>query len=107
LDEQADQILAMIDILAERVRKLGKLTIHSISQIGQLQTIRDDNDHYVEPHKMIQRLLEDNKHFTAHMRKVHKVCSAREDVATTSLLETFIDETERRTWFLYETQRSV
>ena len=101
-DEQADQIFAMIDILAERVRKLGGTTVHSISHIAQLQTIKDDNQAYVEPKEMIQILLKDNKSFAQHLRDAHKICDDWEDVATTSILEIFIDESERRSWFLFE-----
>lgn len=101
-DEQADQIFAMIDVLAERVRKLGGLTIHSIGQIGKLQNIEDDNDLFVEPSTMMKRLYEDNKNMTDTMRAAHKVCEEHEDIATTSILEIFIDETERRAWFLFE-----
>lgn len=103
LDEQANQILAMIDILAERIRKLGGITIHSISHISKLQKIVDDNDEFVLPHEMIKRLMEDNKAFATRMRAAHKVCDDYNDVATASILEVFIDETERRTWFLFET----
>ncbi len=103
LDEQSEQIFAMIDTLAERVRKLGHITVHSIAEIHQLKTIQDDNDLYVAPNDMLKRLLSDNKAMVAHMRKAHQVCDEYEDVATASLLENFIDETERRTWFLYET----
>lgn len=102
-DEQADQIFAMVDVLAERVRKLGGLTIHSIGQIAQLQTIEDDNREYVNAHEMVQVLFEDNKELAQRMREAHKVCQEHEDVATTSILEVFIDETERRAWFLFET----
>jgi starvation-inducible DNA-binding protein len=103
LDEQANQIFQMIDILAERVRKVGGTTIRSIGHISHLQNVRDDNDAFVEPKEMIRRLVEESKNLTAHLRAAHKVCSHHGDVATTSLLETFIDETERRTWFLFET----
>lgn len=103
LDEQAAQILAMIDVLAERVRKLGGVTIHSIEEIGRLQNVKDDNDVFVEPREMIRRLLDDNKNYAARMRDAHKVCDEHNDVATASFLEVFIDETERRTWFLFET----
>lgn len=103
-DEQAAQIFEMIDVLAERVRKLGGLTIHSIGQIAQLQTIKDDNEDYVPAREMVRRLMEDNKSFSAHLRKAHEVCEKYKDVATTSIIEVFIDETERRTWFLFETQ---
>lgn len=104
LDEQATQIFAMIDVLAERVRKLGGTTIRSISHIHELQSVKDDNDVFVEPKDMIRRLMDDNKKFAAHMREAHKICDDYNDVATASVLEVFIDETERRTWFLYETQ---
>ncbi len=103
-DEQADQIFAMIDVLAERVRKLGGLTIHSISEISRLQTIEDDNDPFVDPIEMVRRLLEDNKNCAARMLDAHEVCDEHQDVATASILEIFIDETERRIWFLYEIQ---
>ena len=104
LDEQADQIFAMIDVLAERVRKLGRLTIHSIQHISELQSVADDNEALVEPKEMIRRLMEDNKNYVARMREAHEVCARYNDIATTSIVEVFIDETERRTWFLYETQ---
>lgn len=106
LDEQAAQILAMVDILAERVRKLGGTTIHSIKEISRLQTVKDDDDEFVEPREMIKRLMEDNKNYAARIRHVHKVCDDHGDVATASILEIFIDETERRTWFLFETYSS-
>lgn len=101
-DEQADQIFQMVDVLTERVRKLGGTTIRSISHISRLQTIVDDNDNFVEPEEMARRLMQDNKDFVAHMRAAHKVCEKYNDIATTSILEVFIDETERRTWFLFE-----
>jgi starvation-inducible DNA-binding protein len=103
-DEQADQIFPMIDVLAERVRKLGGITIHSIGHIHQLQQIKDDDDTFVEPIEMVRRLLEDNKNYAVRMRAAHKVCEDHHDYATTSILEIFLDETERRVWFLYETQ---
>jgi starvation-inducible DNA-binding protein len=102
LDEQADQILAMIDVLAERIRKLGGTTIRSISHISELQKIHDDNEVYVEPREMLRHLLEDNKGYASRMRAAHKICDEHNDVATASFLENFIDETERRAWFLYE-----
>jgi len=101
-DEQADQIFEMIDVFAERVRKVGGLTIHSVSEIGHLQTIKDDNSPFVEPHDMLKRLYEDNKAYAEHLLKAHKVCEKAGDVATTSLIEVFLDETERRAWFLFE-----
>ncbi len=101
-DEQADQIFATIDVLAERVRKLGGITVHSIGHIAQLQTIEDDNDPFVDPRDMLSRLLEDNKNMADNLRAAHKVCEDHNDIATTSILEIFIDETERRSWFLFE-----
>jgi len=105
LDEHADQIYAMGDPIAERVRKLGGTTIRSIGHIAQLQRVLDNDADYVEPLDMIAELFEDNKAFTARLRAVHTLCDEHEDVATTSLLEVWIYETERRTWFLYETSR--
>jgi starvation-inducible DNA-binding protein len=102
-DEQADQIFAMIDILAERVRKLGKTTIRSIGHISNLQNVKDDDEEFLEPEVMLQHLLKDNKDFATRMRAAHKVCDEHNDIGTTSVLEVFIDETERRTWFLFET----
>jgi starvation-inducible DNA-binding protein len=105
-DEQADQIFAMIDPLAERSRKIGGTTIRSIGHISRLQSIKDEDEVFVEPKKMLQYLMNDNKEYAARMRAAHKVCANHNDVATTSLLEVFIDETERRTWFLFETLTS-
>ncbi len=101
-DEQAEQIFATIDVLAERVRKMGMTTICSINHIGRLQTIKDNDEPFVRPEEMIQYLLNDNKLMLANMRAAHEVCDKYEDVATESLLEVFIDETERRIWFLFE-----
>ncbi len=103
LDEQADQIFAMTDILAERLRKLGATTIRSIGHIARLQNVSDDDEDFVTPLDMLAALVEENKNFAARQRKAHKVCDDYDDVATASLLENFIDETERRTWFLFET----
>lgn len=103
-DEQVDQIFAMVDVLAECVRKLGGITIHSIRHISQLQNIQDDDDTFVEPKEMVRRLLEDNKEYATRLLAAHQVCEDHQDFATTSILEIFIDETERRIWFLYETQ---
>lgn len=104
LDEHADQIFAMIDVLAERVRKLGQITIHSISEIGKLQHVKDNNEDFVKPIEMIRILMKDNEQFLKNLREAHEVCSDGKDVATTSILENFIDETERRVWFLFEIQ---
>lgn len=103
-DEQAGQVFEMIDVLAERVRKLGGLTVHSIGEISQLQTIKDDNETFVASNEMIHRLLDDNKSYAEHLVRAHAVCGEHKDVATTSILENFIDETERRIWFLFEMQ---
>jgi starvation-inducible DNA-binding protein len=105
LDEQSEAIFATTDQLAERVRKLGGITVRSIGQIGKLQTIKDNNEDYVPPRDMLRELMEDNKHMAAAMRKAHKLCDSHEDSGTAGLLETFIDETERRTWFLFEASR--
>jgi starvation-inducible DNA-binding protein len=105
LDDQSDAIFATTDQLAERVRKLGGTTLRSIGQIGKTQTIKDNNETYVAPREMLRELMEDNKHIAAAMRKAHKLCDDHEDSGTAGLLETFIDETERRTWFLFEASR--
>jgi starvation-inducible DNA-binding protein len=105
LDEQSDAIFATTDQLAERVRKLGSVTLRSIGEIGKLQTIQDNNEEYVPPRQMLRELMEDNKHIAAAMRKAHKLCDDHADSGTAGLLETFIDETERRTWFLFEASR--
>jgi starvation-inducible DNA-binding protein len=105
LDEQSDAIFATTDQLAERVRKLGGATVKSIGQVAKLQTIKDNDEDYVPPREMLRELMEDNKHMAAAMRKAHQLCDDNEDSGTAGLLETFIDETERRTWFLFEASR--
>jgi len=105
LDEQADQIFAMTDVLAERVRKLGGATIRSIGDISRQQRIADNDAAYVDPQDMLAELREDNQRVVAAMREVHDVCDEHNDVATASLLEVFIDEAEKRVWFLYEASR--
>jgi starvation-inducible DNA-binding protein len=105
LDEQSDAIFATTDQLAERVRKLGGSTLKSIGQVAKHQTIKDNDEDYVPPREMLRELMEDNKHVAAAMRKAHKLCDDHEDSGTASLLEQFIDETERRTWFLFEASR--
>jgi starvation-inducible DNA-binding protein len=105
LDDQSDAIFATTDQLAERVRKLGGTTVRSIGQVSKLQTIKDNNESFVPPREMLRELMEDNKHVAAAMRKAHKLCDDHEDSGTAGLLETFIDETERRTWFLFEASR--
>jgi starvation-inducible DNA-binding protein len=105
LDEQADQIFAMTDPIAERVRKLGRLTIRSIGEISRLQRIDDNDADYVEPSDMLAELREDNVSLVERLRQAHDVCDESRDVATASLIEVWIDETERRTWFLFEATR--
>src|SRR6266566_4562386 len=106
LDEQADQLFAMTDPIAERVRKLGAITLHSIGEIARNQRVLDNDAEYVEPLDMLAELADDNKTLAARLREAHNVCDEHRDVATTSLIEVWIDETERRTWFLFETTRS-
>ena len=105
LDEQADQIYAMTDPIAERVRKLGGSTLRSIGHIARTQRILDNDADYVQPLDMLAELREDNKDLTARLREAHEVCDEHRDVATASLIEVWIDETERRTWFLFEASR--
>jgi len=105
LDEQADQIFAMTDPVAERVRKLGGITLRSIGQISRTQRVLDNDAEYVEPLDMLAELAGDNKDLTARLREAHNVCEEHRDVATTSLIEVWIDETERRAWFLFEATR--
>ena len=105
LDEQADQLFAMTDAIAERVRKIGGSTLKSIGHIGRLQRVQDNDVEYVEPQDMLAEVREDNKELAARLREVHNVCDEHRDIATASLIEVWIDETERRTWFLYEAAR--
>jgi starvation-inducible DNA-binding protein len=102
LDDQSEQIFAMTDPLAERVRKLGGKTLRSIGNISQLQRISDNDADYVPPYEMLHELMNDNKSMTSSMRQAHDICEEHKDVATASILEVYIDETERRTWFLFE-----
>ncbi len=105
LDEQSDQIFATTDPLAERVRKIGGRTLRSIGEVAKLQTIKDNDEAYVPPVEMLRELMNDNKKMAAAMRKAHEVCDDAKDVASASLLENYIDDTERRTWFLFEASR--
>ena len=105
LDEQSDQIFATTDDLAERVRKVGGTTLRSIGQIAKLQTLKDNDEDYVPPREMLRELMNDNKKVATAMRKAHKLVDDLDDPATAGLLETFIDATERRTWFLFEASR--
>jgi starvation-inducible DNA-binding protein len=105
LDEQADQLFAMADPIAERVRKIGGTTLRSTGHIGKLQRVKDNNAVYVEPLDMLAELREDNGDLARRLREAHEVCDDHRDVATASLIENWIDETERRTWFLFEACR--
>src|SRR5213594_4780839 len=107
LDEHADQLFAMTDPIAERVRKLGGLTLRSIGQISRTQRVLDNDTEYVEPLDMLAVLAEDKKSLAARLREAHNVCEEHRDVATASLIEVWIDETERRTWFLFEAARQA
>ena len=105
LDDQADQLFAMTDPIAERIRKLGSGTLKSIGQISRSQRVLDNDAEYVEPLDMLAELAEDNKALTGRLREAHNVCDEGRDVATASLIEVWIDEAERRTWFLFEATR--
>jgi len=105
MDEQADQLYATTDIIAERVRKLGGTTLRSIGHIARLQRILDNDAEYVTPLDMLGELRDDNQQLAVRMREVHSVCEEHGDVATASLLEVWIDEAERRAWFLFEASR--
>jgi starvation-inducible DNA-binding protein len=105
LDEHGDQIFAMTDVLAERVRKIGGATIRSIGDIARQQRIADNDAAFVTPLDMLAELRDDNQRFISAMRSTHDLCDEHNDVATTSLLENYIDEAERRVWFLYEAGR--
>ncbi len=105
LDEQSEQIFAMTDVLAERVRKIGGTTLRSIGDIAKRQRIADNDSDYVDPLDMLAELRDDTQRFVTSMREAHDVCDEHGDVATTSLLEVYIDEAERRIWFLYEAGR--
>jgi len=106
-DEHAGQLFAMTDAIAERMRKLGETTIRSIGQIARMQRVLDNEAEYVEPEDMLAELMEDNKTLAAQLREAHNVCEEGRDVATASLIEVWIDETERRTWFLFEAHRRM
>ena len=102
LDEQAEQIFAMTDDIAERARKIGGSTLKSIGDIVRHQRLRDNDAENVAPHKMLSELRDDNSQLTGFLRAAHEICADYNDVATTSLIEVWIDQTERRTWFLSE-----
>ena len=104
-DEQAEQIFAMTDPIAERIRKVGGSTMRSIGHIARTQRLSDNDADYVEPSDMLAELREDNKSLAGRLREAHNVCDEHRDIATASLIEVWIDETERRTWFLFEASR--
>jgi starvation-inducible DNA-binding protein len=106
LDEQSESIFKTTDEIAERVRKIGGITLRSIGQISKLQRVKDNDADFVAPGDMLRELMEDNKLLAQHMREARKLADEHEDVATASELETFIDETEKRTWFLFEASRA-
>jgi starvation-inducible DNA-binding protein len=107
LDEQAAQVFAMTDNIAERARKIGGATLHSISDISRYQRLKDSNEESVAPKDMLAELCADNQHLTRFFRSAHEVCEKHNDVATASLIEIWIDQTERRTWFLAEIVRDL
>jgi starvation-inducible DNA-binding protein len=107
LDEHSDQLYAMTDPIAERIRKIGSTTLRSIGHISRLQRIVDNDADYVEPGEMLAELREDNQSLATRLRGVHGVCEEHRDIATASLIEGWIDETERRAWFLFESSRSA
>jgi starvation-inducible DNA-binding protein len=105
LDEHGDQLFAMTDPIAERIRKIGGPTLKSIGHISRTQRVADNDADYVEPLDMLAELADDNKTLAARLREAHNVCDEHRDIATASLIEVWIDETERRTWFLFEATR--
>ena len=107
LDEHAEQIFAMTDDIAERARKIGGTTIHSIGEIVRHQRLKDNDEERVAPMAMLSELCADNQHLTRALRSTHRVCEKYDDVATASLIENWLDEAERRTWFLSETVRHL
>ena len=107
LDEQATEIYETTDVIAERVRKLGGITLRSISDISRNQSLKDNNDDFVPPLEMLRELMNDNKATIASMRKIHELCDKHDDVATASFLENFIDAAERRNWLLFEASRGA
>ena len=106
-DQQAEQLFEMTDAVAERVRKVGGMTLHSIGEIARLQRIRDNDEPFVEPEDMLSELREDNKALAVSLRAAHQLCDKHKDVATASMIEIWLDEGERRTWFLFEAGRNT
>jgi starvation-inducible DNA-binding protein len=106
LDEQGEQIFAMTDDIAERARKIGGTTLHSVGDVARHQRLKDNDEEGVPPTEMLFELCADNQHLTRSLRSAHEICEKHDDVATASVIETWLDETERRTWFLSETVQS-
>ena len=106
-DQQAGQLFEMTDAVAERVRKIGGMTLHSIGEISRLQRIRDNDEPFVEPEDMLAELRDDNKALAVALRSAHQLCERHRDVATASMIEIWLDEGERRTWFLFEAGRNT
>jgi starvation-inducible DNA-binding protein len=107
LDEHADQIFAMSDDIAERARKMGGTTLHSISDVAKHQRLKDNNEEFVAPREMLAELLADNQKLTKFLRAAHELCEKHKDIATASMIEVWVDQTERRTWFLFETVQEL
>jgi starvation-inducible DNA-binding protein len=105
LDEQAQQLFAMTDAIAERVRKVGATTLRSIGHISRTQRVLDNDADFVDPHDMLAELRDDNIQLTSRLRQVHNVCQASRDIASCSMIEVWIDQAEQRTWFLFEATR--
>ena len=106
-DEQAKELLATTDELAERVRKIGGMTLHSIGHVGRLQRVRDNDQDFVPPREMLRELMADNKAMMVSLRDAHEIADSHDDVGTTSMLEIFIDGAEKRNWFLFEASRNA
>jgi starvation-inducible DNA-binding protein len=107
LDEHADQIFAMTDDIAERARKIGGTTLHSVGDIAKHQRLKDNSEEFVAPKEMLSELLDDSQKLTKFLRATHEVCEKHNDVATASMIEVWIDQTERRSWFLFETVQEL
>jgi starvation-inducible DNA-binding protein len=106
LDEQGEQIFGSTDDIAERVRKIGGMTLHSTGEISRMQRIRDNDEDFVPPHEMLSELERDNRQLVHNLRAAHEICDKYEDVASASLIENWIDEAERRAWFLFEASQT-
>jgi starvation-inducible DNA-binding protein len=107
LDEHADQIFAMTDDIAERARKIGGTTLHSVGDIAKHQRLKDNSEEFVAPKEMLSELLDDSQKLTKFLRATHEVCEKHNDIATASMIEVWVDQTERRSWFLFETVQEL